>query len=620
MNSENKRIPDAVRHGLPLCGGLALAALLAVEVRALNWAEVSMAIGAIEGWRWVAALAATLVSFAAIGQYDVIAHRHFRTEMPERAARRAGMASIAVGQTTGFGPFVGAALRWRLMPDIGRTTLIRVTGFVTVTFFAVWGLLTLTLATPVLLGLPALALLTFPLGAAGLATVLFLFPQLTLFGRRMDLPSLPALTRLTGLAATDLVFAGLALWLLLPPEAAPALPLLIAAFALSLGLGMIGGTPGGVGPFELALVTVLPAAALPDLAAALIAFRLVYYAVPCLVGASYALLAKPCRRRPVVIYPAPSCGPRAELAIAAQSDSRALNAGPARAAAIRTPQSLTLFLGAARGTLSPLLPELVAAARAENRTPVLYKLSARDATHLRRLGWSVAAFAVDAMVDPRRFSLQGPDSRQLRRHLRKAEQGEVSVGRILAPDWEEMTAIHGAWEKLNGSERGVTMGRFCPLYLRDKPMFGAWHRGRLIAFISCVAGPRGWSLDLMRHAAAVPQGTMHALVHTMIVEAGHHQMQEVSLAALPHPGLPDWLRNRANSGGLARFKQAFAPRWQPLYMAAPTLPQLVLGAADIRRAILQPAPLTRTTEEIWELDALFERTPDPVPVPLQRAG
>lgn len=618
------RLPDRVRRILPLCAGLALAGLLAVEVRALDWAEVAMAIGAIESWRWVAALAATFVSFAAIGQYDVIAHRHFRTEMPEAAARRAGMASIAVGQTTGFGPLVGAALRWRLMPDIGKTTLIRVTGFVTITFFAVWGLLTLTVAAPVLLGVPALALLAFPLGACGLAAVLFLWPQLTLFGRRLDLPSLPALARLTGLAATDLVFAGLALWLLLPPETAPALPLLIAAFTMSLGFGMIGGTPGGVGPFELALVTILPAAALPELAAALIAFRLVYYAVPCLMGASYALMAKPCRRRPVVIYPAPSYGPRAELAIAAQADSRALNAGPARAAAIRTPQSLTLFLGAARGPLSPLLPKLVAAARGENRTPVLYKLSGRDAAYVRRLGWSVAAFAVDAMIDPCRFSLNRPECRQLRRHLRKAEQAEVTVGRIASPDWEEMTAIHRAWEDLNGSERGLTMGRFCPLYLRDKPMFGAWHKGRLIAFISCVSGPRGWSLDLMRHEASLPQGTMHALVHALIAEAARRNLQEVSLAALPHPGLPDWLLSRAETAGLERFKQAFAPRWQPLYMAAPTLPQLLLGAADIRRAIVQPAPIARTTEEVWELDALFERRPDghpeASPMPLRRAG
>lgn len=618
------RLPDSVRRVLPFCAGLALAGLLAVEVRALDWTEVAIAVGAIEGWRWIAALAATFVSFAAIGQYDVIAHRHFRTEMPEGAARRAGMASIAVGQTTGFGPFVGAALRWRLMPDIGKTTLIRVTGFVTVTFFAVWGLLTLTVAGPVLLGLPWLSLVAFPLGAAGLAAVLFLFPQLEIMGRRLDLPSLPALARLTGLAATDLVFAGLALWLLLPPETAPALPLLIAAFAMSLGFGMIGGTPDGVGPFELALVTILPAAALPDLAAALIAFRLVYYAVPCLAGATYALVARPCRRRPVVIYPAPVYGHRAELAIASQSDSRALNAGPARAAAIRTPQSLTLFLGAARGTLSPLLPELVAAARSENRNPVLYKLSARDAASVRRLGWSVAAFAVDAMIDPCRFSLQGPESRQLRRYLRKAGNEDVTVGPITRPDWEEMTAIHCAWEDLNGSERGLTMGRFCPLYLRDKPMFGAWHKGRLIAFISCVAGPRGWSLDLMRHEAALPSGTMHALVHAMLVEAADRRLQEVSLAALPHPALPDWLLSRADTAGLERFKQAFSPRWKPLYMAAPSLPQLVLGAADIRRAILQPAPIARTTEEIWEIDALFDRAPaeppEGEPIPLRRAG
>lgn len=615
MNIADGMPAAQVRRVLPHLLGLALCGLLWSEARALDWPAVGAAFAQIPAWRWAAAALATTLSFAAIAQYDVLAHRHLRTGCPPRVARRAGAAAIAVGQTTGFGPAVGAALRWRLMPELGHATVIGLTGLVTLSFLAAWALLTVTLALPVLAGRPWLTLPAFACGGAGLAALLLWLPRVTIGRRVIALPSLRGMAAMTMLAGADIALAGLALALLLPGGMAP-LPELLAAYALALGAGLMGGTPGGVGPFELTLMAVLPGAEAPDLAAALLGYRLVHYALPCLLGAGYALLATPWHAAPHRPARRPRTGPRAELAIAAQSDSRSVCAGAACATALRSPHSLVLFLGPQTGGIEPLLPALKTAARDENRLPCLYKLTARDAARVRRAGWTTAAFAVEAVIDPRRHDIDGPEHRQLRRFLRKARAGGVTTGRLTAPDWPALHQVHAAWEAEHGPERGLTMGRYCPLYLADKPLYGAWQDGRLLAFTSWVEAPGVLSLDLMRHLPDLPTGTMHALVQAVIDDARKGGRTEVSLAALPHPDLPSRL---SDSAGLHRFKSSFAPRWRPLYIAAPSIPTLLLAAADIRTAIRRPPPLPRQTADLWHLDQVQDRPPY-VPLGLRKAG
>jgi phosphatidylglycerol lysyltransferase len=594
------------RQWLPFLFGIALCALLWHEFRALDWAAVHAGFVDIPAWRWALAALATALSFMAIAQYDLVAHRHFRTEYPAGVARCAGAAAIAVGQTTGFGPATGAALRWRVMPDLGHAALLGITGLVTVSFMTAWALLVATLALPTLAGWPGLALISLPLGLGLLGLLLLFRPEIRFFGQRVALPSLRAMLQMVVLAACDMVFAGLTLYLLLPPEVAPPMALLVAAYALALGAGMIGGTPGGAGPFELTLLALLPMIPAHDLAAALIGFRLVFYALPCGLGALYAGLAGPHTRPRCLPKTHGLIGTRAELAIATQTDHRQITAPDAAGVALRTAQTLALFLGPTRGSVVALLPDLRRAARQENRLPCLYKITARDAAQVRRAGWCVQAFAVEAVIDPRSHDLTGPGHRQLRRFLRKAETAGITVRRIETPDWAALAEIHKAWEARHGRERGFSMGRYCPLYLADKPLFGAYHRGELIAFTSWLESSGAISLDLMRHRPETPQGTMHALIHTAINDARASGLTEVNLAALSHPALPRWLIHDA---GLDRFKSSFVPRWRPLYLAAPSLPALTLAAADIRRAILYPAPLPRPTEAQWHLDAQADTAP-----------
>ncbi|GAA4229545.1 phosphatidylglycerol lysyltransferase [Sagittula marina] len=622
MNQHIAQASDFARRTLPTVAGGLLLLLLWQKAQTLDWLAVKAAFSDISMLAWGVAALASAASFWAVAQYDVVAHRHLRTGVDSRVARNAGAAAIAVGQTTGFGPAVGAALRWRMMPSLGHATVLKITGFVTLSFFAAWGLIAISVALPVVSGVGWLSLLLFPLGLTALCGLLLRTPRLVVLGRRFDLPSVSAFLTLTALAAVDVIFAGTALHVLLPAEIAPSLSVLIAAFTLALGAGMIGGTPGGVGPFELALITVMPGAASPELAAALIAFRVIYYAIPCVTGAAWALLMPAHSHRQLPPLDAKLTGARAEIGIAAQNDHAAIATLSAEGVALRTPQALTLFLGATEGRLSALLPELRRVARSENRLACLYKLAARDAAEARRAGWHVVPFAVEAVIDPARHALDGPEHRQLRRFLRKAEKEGVTYGPITTPDWERMTEIHTAWEDFHGAERGLTMGRFCPLFLRDKPMFGAWLNGELVAFTSWLQAGDALSLDVLRHMADLPQGTMHGLIQTVIDHARAEGLAEVSLAALPHPSLP---KRIADCAGLARFKTSFAPRWRSLYIGAPNALALAICAADIRQGILTPAPLPRSQQDIWDLDALVTPLLGPTPEDvaqhdLRRAG
>ncbi len=593
---------DAMRRIMPLAFGSVFIWLLWTNAKDLDWHAVHASFDAIPRWRWIAAALATAASFWAVAQYDVIAHRHFQTGIPSPAARQAGGAAIAIGQTTGFGPLVGGAVRWRLMPALGHKNVAKITGFVTLGFFTAWAILTVLVGLPVLLGLPWLALILVPVFGTLLVAALLIYPKHQVFRFRLTVPSLPAMSHMTALAACDLLFAGLAFYLLLPPDMSPPFLTLIAAFSVALGAGMLGGTPGGVGPFEMAMVSLIPNPDIAPLAAALIAFRLIYYVAPCLIGLGYAAIAPVTAPTIDRHSPRNHAAPRAEHQISAQSQCQNLETSGSSATLLDTPQTLTLFLGATVGSFLPLLQALKKQATRQNRCAALYKITARDAVVARSEGWKVAALAHEAVIRPETYCEKGPKRRQLRRFLRKADKAGLRFERLIDPDWARLAEIHHDWQESHGAERGLTMGRFCPLYLKDKPLFGAFDGDTLIAFASLVEIPGVQSLDVMRHVNNLPTGTMHGLIHHMIYDARRTKIQEFNLAAVPHPQLAQTLRLNTS---LTRFKASFGPSWRSLYFAAPNRRSMIVSGLDLWLAITRPRPIPYDTMDAWHIDAML---------------
>ncbi|WP_425090731.1 phosphatidylglycerol lysyltransferase domain-containing protein [Tropicimonas sp. S265A] len=593
------RLPG-LRQILPFGLGALCLWLVAQRCEGVGLAQILTALEALPITAWILAALATAVSFWAIGRYDVVLHRHFRTGHDPREAARAGRAAIAIGQTVGFGLVTGALVRWKWFePRMSVWDAARLTLAVTVLFLLSWGLVTLVALAfvPVLPGGPLWAL-----AAAAAALALCALSLVQPAGSRMKFrwPSLLAAARLLVLTFVDTVFAALALWVLLPGAVDLGFAPVFAVYLLALGAALITGTPGGVGPFEVTLLAFLPQVAEADLLAACLAFRLIYYALPATVaGASLTWrhlhpMAPEQQPDTTEAMRAALAHPHAELQLARQPEKYFAWSPEHRTGWVTEQADQTLI-----ALFDPLTPApaatqlavLAAAAAAADRIPVLYKCDRRMASAARNTGWSVTAVAEDALLDPATFDMSVRGCRQARRKLRKAEQaGVVAKGAHGPLPLTEMAQVARTWAESAGGERGFSMNRFATAPLNAQRVFLARWEGRLVAFATFHVTSTGWALDLVRQTDTAPDGTMHTLIRAALEAAKAAGVTRFSLASVPvqpapGPGFAKRLQRllveKSGGAGLRQFKASFGPRWERRYMAAPSAPAMALGAWDI---------------------------------------
>ena len=240
-------------------------------------------------------------------------------------------------------------------------------------------------------------------------------------------------------------------------------------------------------------------------------------------------------------------------------------------------------------------------ARAEARLPFLYKIDAGMAVVARVAGYAVVPVAREAVLDPAGFHLIGPERARLRRKLAHARKAGIAVEDCATPPLAEMEAVAVAWQDTHRRERGFSMGRWERTYAAGQRVITARDgAGRLVAFVTFHAGATYWVLDLVRFRPEAPDGTIYAMIVQALEMARWLEIGEVSLAAVPDPafgltGPIGQIVRRATRGsvGLAQFKSAFAPRWRPLYAAAPSRLALVIGGLEVARAVMWPAPLPK---------------------------
>ncbi len=610
-----KRAQSTLRHLWPLAFGGFCCWLLARQLGDLDLSALWAAVCAVAPWQWGLAVLASAASFLAVSRYDVIAQRHFQMNRSPSEAMLVSATAIGLGQTLGAGAVVGTFVRWRMMPGLSLKDAARITAFVTVTFLA---------ALSVTIALAALALPTPHIPAflppiilcvAFLVVVLaFVFPVLPRQGSRLSLPTLPAMAALLGLCLIDTVFAGLVLYVLLPPDLALSFGTLLPVFLIALGAAIFSGTPGGVGPFELTLLALLPHQPEPVLLAAVLAFRAIYYALPALLSGAVLLrhLSRP-RAAPTPRHHrafqsygnAPlSTVSRAELGVIRQNGGALLSCEAGRCGTVRTGQTLVALFDPIEGDARTMATPLKHAARAQNRIACKYKISARQAVKTRNAGWAVVHISDEAVITPSKHKTSGSTYRQLRRKLRHAEKVGLTVSRPESHflPLSDMARVSAAWEACHGVPRGLTMGRFDDLYVGAQTVFLAYQNARLVGFVSFHATSHEWCLDLMRVLPDAPDGTMHFLVQKAIEAAATADVPRLSLAAAP--ALPEgktalerkirgYHFKHGGGAGLRQFKACFAPRWEPLFMAAPGPAQLGLAALDLTRAVnLRSAPAT----------------------------
>jgi len=603
----------APRQGLLLLLAAGFVALFYDRLSGLDFSVIWQGFRAVGPLQWAGALLATGCSFWAVGRYDAVVHRILTTGTCEKQARRAGIAGIAISQTLGMGVFTGALVRWRMLPDVSLWQAMRLSAAVALSFLAGWAVVTgvaVALFSPMLP--PWLALV--PLAAVGALIVVSMFaPPLVLFNRRIQWPTLPAIMSIIGLSVLDTVAAAAAFYILLPDAVAVNFTALYPAFLLALGAALVSGTPGGVGPFEVTLLALLPDVGAEPVLGAVLAFRAVYYALPALLGLSLlARGAKPATQTPATLTkPAViqrlnrliANAPFAEANLLRQGDKMLLSQEDSAVDLIvaLTGQTLT----ALRDPLNPqhitdALQTLQRAALAQARIPCLYKCNARTAAHARRMGFRVLPIAHEVWLDPCKFTPDTPNHRQLRRKLRKSAAAGIIVTRPDTLPLSEMAAISDEWVRQNGGERRFSMGVFARDFVQSQRVYLAMQNGQLQGFITLNSCHTEWSLDLMRQRGDAPDGTMHALLMRAIQEAAAANIPRLSLAALPYPQqnrLLNRILKQGTGNGLRQFKMSFAPNRQTLYIAAPNRAALCLAGFDIARAI---SPVLRPPQDHYD--------------------
>lgn len=570
----------------------------------LDAAALWSAMTALAPAQWIIALLATGAAFLCVAGQERAIIAHLGYSVDPAHGRGAAMAAAAVSQTLGFGPVVGAIVRRRLLPDLTTAQSFAISAAITLFFFAGLGLLLLALVAihpihPLREEARVLLLLCSALGI-----LIAVLPWQSVAG--VAKPSVFTVLRLVVWVGLDVLALGLAFWMLLPQEATPPFLQAMPVFVMALGVGLASGSPAGTGPFEATVLSALPEVDQSGLVAGILAFRLVAYALPAALGALWALMGRRVLGppRPARLEPASPCPdrlaplPRAEVQLARQGELSLLAAPDGAVWLSGHVPFLRAFVGDPVGTGHPgaWVPEALHLCRREGRGAVFYKTGPATAAVLRRQGLTVHPVAREAVLDPRGFSLTGPARANLRRKLRHAAQAGVTVCEPDRLPLEEMAEVATQWARRQGRERGWSMGRWSRDYVAGQRVLTARDgTGRLVAFVSFHASRQEWVLDLIRATDALPDGTLYALITTAVEVARTEGVPRLSLAAVPERdlGLPSRLAplvrcRMRRTEGLVQFKQAFAPRWEPRYIAAKGPVRLALAGLVLAREIHRP--------------------------------
>jgi phosphatidylglycerol lysyltransferase len=282
---------------LALFVGLAvLIVVFSDAVRDIDYHEMVRILRHMSTLAILASIGATAMSFAALVARDASALRYLGARASFPALVIAGFCGSALGNAVGFGVLTAAAVRYRIYGaigikpyDVARLMAFVVGGFA-IGLTGVGGLAGLLEAAPVseLLGWSPLWIRAISiLAVAAMAGILgFGVPGPIRLGHfSFDRPSRKLIAGQLLLTAVRLLGAAAALWVLLPST-----PINFFAFAAifsaATALAAVTHVPAGVGIFEVVVFwTFRGQVSSESVAAALIAYRGVYYLLPLIVSA-----------------------------------------------------------------------------------------------------------------------------------------------------------------------------------------------------------------------------------------------------------------------------------------------------------------------------------------------
>jgi len=260
--------------------------------------DVHRALDALRPSHIALAILFTAASYAALTLYDVLALRSIGRPLPYRTAALASFTSYTLSHNLGLSLLTGGSARYRIysaaglgVGDVARIVAIAGFTFWGGVFFLTGAMLSLH---PQALAIAGISLSEAALRTTGVALLAAIGALLIGSGRNGRLLhigkwSLPlpgwdmALTQIA-VATVDLAAASAALFILVPGMDASLWPTFFMGYTLAIIAVLITHVPGGIGIFEAVILAASPTINRPELVAALLVYRLLYYIAPLLVS------------------------------------------------------------------------------------------------------------------------------------------------------------------------------------------------------------------------------------------------------------------------------------------------------------------------------------------------
>jgi phosphatidylglycerol lysyltransferase len=267
---------------------------LSRELQQVSPEQIWSALTGMSGYALLAAVALTVLNYGVLAGYEHYACRYAGVPQPLSRIAVSSFIGNAFANTLGFSFLSGSSIKFRLYSAWGLTPadVGRIAIFTTVSLWLG------------LVGLGGLALVLSPeagqllflgsdVAGVGLAVIPVAYvlvslrwrKDLNIFGFHIPAPGPKTALVQVAFSVLDWGLSGFILFVLLP-EPLP-LGVFFSRFMLAQLAGVMSQAPGGVGVFETAFMLLTPdAGANGQLFAALLAFRVVYYILPLLLGAA----------------------------------------------------------------------------------------------------------------------------------------------------------------------------------------------------------------------------------------------------------------------------------------------------------------------------------------------
>ncbi|QDU09785.1 bifunctional lysylphosphatidylglycerol flippase/synthetase MprF [Gimesia aquarii] len=266
--------------------------LLSKELKHYNIHEIRAAVLHIPTWRLWAAAGLTVFNYLILIGYDYLAIRAIQHPLPFNKISLASFTGFATSYN--FGALLGGtSVRYRLYSAWGLSAveilqlIIMLGTTYWVGVFALAGVVFIAQPFPI----PDSLHLPFsnvqPLGYILLATAVC-YTSLTLIrkspivikGIKIQLPKTGMTILQLTVSAADLVLVGMILYTILAPDLSVGYVEFLGIFLMATVTVVLSHVPGGVGVFELVILTLVASQSSATILAGLLVFRVIYYLLP----------------------------------------------------------------------------------------------------------------------------------------------------------------------------------------------------------------------------------------------------------------------------------------------------------------------------------------------------